>query len=113
MHRCVIPANKFYEWKKLNDKDKEQYDFFVPGQILYLAAIYQKTPEGNRFAILTKAAEGCMQEIHHRMPVIIRSEQMKKWLYAKEEAESMLQEQFHELQRQRSRETEYEQLSFF
>lgn len=113
IHRCVVPANKFYEWKKLNGKSKEKYDFFVPEQILYLAGVYQKTPEGDRFTILTKAAEGCMQEIHHRMPVIIQADQTEKWLYSKEDAVKLLLEHCDALQRIKSTEDEYEQMSLF
>lgn len=32
--RCLIPANKFYERKKINTKQKEKYKFFAPGRIV-------------------------------------------------------------------------------
>ena len=38
-YRCLIVANKFYEWKDIGGKKKEKYEFFVPGAILYLAEI--------------------------------------------------------------------------
>lgn len=80
-YRCLIVANKFYEWKDIGGKKKEKYEFFVPGAILYLAGIYHKDPEGGRFTILTREAEGCMTGIHSRMPLILRKEDMKVWLF--------------------------------
>lgn len=57
--RCLIPASKFYEWKHTGEKKKEKYEFFAPGEILYLARIYHKDSEGGRFTILTREAIWC------------------------------------------------------
>ena len=65
--RCLVPAAKFYEWKKISAKQKEKYEFFTPGNILYLAGIYHKDPTGDRFTILTREAEGCMAGVHQQM----------------------------------------------
>lgn len=112
-HRCMIPAKKFYEWKKLENKEKEKYDFFVPDDILYLAGIYHKAPEGNRFVILTREAEGCMVEVHNRMPVILTADEIEKWLFSREEAVKLLDSHFHKLQKRKSSQKEYRQLSLF
>lgn len=56
--RCLIPAGKFYEWKQDGTKQKKKYEFFTPDKILYLAGIYHKDPEGDRFTILTREADG-------------------------------------------------------
>lgn len=101
-HRCLIPADKFYEWKDTGEKKKEKYEFFVPGGILYLAGIYHKDPEGDRFTILTREAEGCMTGIHRRMPLILRQEDMESWLFSEKEAEKLLESHFSDLRRQKS-----------
>lgn len=112
-HRCMIPAKKFYEWKKLENKEKEKYDFFVPDDILYLAGIYHKAPEGDRFVILTREAEGCMVEVHNRMPVILTADEIEKWLFSREEAVKLLDSHFDKLQKRKSSQKEYRQLSLF
>ena len=110
--RCLIPACKFYEWKDTGAKKKEKYEFFAPGEVLYLAGIYHKDPAGDRFAILTRGAEGCMTEIHSRMPLILRREDMEAWLFSGREAEKLLDMHFADLRRKRSGE-EYRQMSLF
>ena len=112
-HRCLIAANKFYEWKDIGAKKKEKYEFFAPGEILYLAGIYHKDPQGDRFTILTREAEGCMTGIHHRMPLILHREEMESWLFSIAEAEKMLEVHFTELQRQKSETDGYCQMSLF
>lgn len=109
--RCIVPVKKFYEWKALGLRQKEKYEFFAPQGILYLAGIYHGAPEGNRFAVLTREAEGCMTGIHARMPVILRTGDMEKWLFSVQEADRLLHGHFQELQRRKSGE-EYSQMSF-
>lgn len=111
--RCVIPVKKFYEWKRVSAKEKEKYEFMEPGQILYLAGIYRKDPDGGRFAILTKGATGCMEGIHDRMPVILEKKDIEEWILSKEEADRLLGCSFEWLQREKSDFTEYEQLRLF
>ncbi len=97
--RCLIPAGKFYEWKQTETKKKEKYEFFTPDKILYLAGIYHKDPEGDRFTILTRAAEGCMIGIHHRMPLILHRNDMEKWLFSRPEAVKLLESHYMELEK--------------
>lgn len=101
-HRCLIPANKFYEWKDSREKKKEKYEFFAPGEILYFAGIYHKDPEGDRFTILTREAQGCMSGIHSRMPLILHREEMEDWLFSEMQAEKLLNCHFEKPQRQES-----------
>lgn len=111
--RCIIPAKKFYEWKDLGGRKKEKYDFFAEGEILYLAGIYHKEPGGDRFTILTREAEGCMEGIHGRMPLILTGGDIEKWLFSKEEAVRLLDRHFDRLRRKKSDGEEYRQLSLF
>ena len=111
--RCLIPACKFYEWKDIGAKKKEKYEFFAPEKILYLAGIYHKDPEGGRFTILTREAEGCMKGIHSRMPLILRPGEREKWLFSEAEACRLLDSQFEDLQRRKSEEEGYRQMTIF
>ena len=107
--RCLIPADKFYEWKQDGTKQKEKYEFFTPDKILYLAGIYHKDHEGDRFTILTREAEGCMAGIHHRMPLILYKKDLGKWLFSKEDAEKLLESHYKELEKRGNE--EYHQMS--
>ncbi len=109
--RCLIPADKFYEWKQTGGKQKEKYEFFTPDKILYLAGIYHKDPAGDRFTILTREAEGCMTGVHHRMPLILHREDMGKWLFSQEEAIELLEGHFEGLQKKQCEEERYQQMS--
>lgn len=111
--RCIIPARRFYEWKKTGPKQKEKYDFFSHGEILFLAGIYHKDPAEDRFTILTREAEGCMAGIHNRMPVILDMDDIPKWLFSQAEAENLLGRHFDRLERKRSVQEEYRQMSLF
>lgn len=107
--RCLIPAGKFYEWKQDGTKQKEKYEFFTPDKILYLAGIYHKDPEGDRFTILTREAEGCMSGIHPRMPLILSKKDIGKWLFSRKEAEKLLESHYKELEKRGNE--EYHQMS--
>ena len=111
--RCLIPAVKFYEWKKISAKQKEKYEFFTPGSILYLAGIYHKDPAGDRFTILTRDAEGCMVGVHHRMPLIINEGDIGDWLFSKKEAAELLESHFGGLQKAQNVKETYQQMSLF
>lgn len=115
--RCIIPASKFYEWKQVTIKQKDKYDFYNPDGILYLAGIYHKDPEGDRFTILTKEAEGCMSGIHNRMPVMLLHQDIHNWLFSKEDADKLLDSHFEklkcELSLSNSGHEEYNQISLF
>ncbi|MDE6406775.1 MAG: SOS response-associated peptidase, partial [Lachnospiraceae bacterium] len=92
---------------------KEKHEFFASGEVLYLAGIYHKDPDGARFTILTREAEGCMVGIHSRMPLILRREDMEDWLFSETEARKLLNRHFGDLQRQESETREYRQMSLF
>ena len=102
-------AGKFYEWKQDSTKQKEKYEFFTPDKILYLAGIYHKDPEGDRFIILTREADGCMTGIHPRMPLILYEKDIGKWLFSREEAEKLLACNYTELEKRGNE--EYRQMS--
>jgi putative SOS response-associated peptidase YedK len=70
--RCLIPANKFYEWK-----DRKKYSIGVEDTPIFsLGGIVKRflLKDGSvqdRYIILTTEANDTMKELHHRMPLII------------------------------------------
>ncbi len=83
-HRCILPADGFYEWKALT-KGKQPYFIKARDDSLFgFAAIYETGNEltKNRpsCAIVTTQANTLMQTIHDRMPVILDQSDYARWL---------------------------------
>jgi putative SOS response-associated peptidase YedK len=76
--RCLIPANGFYEWKT-----KQPY-YIYTGEPFAFAGLWEswdkEEPVYKSFTIITIESSGPVQEIHNRMPVILKSENHDKWL---------------------------------
>lgn len=89
--RCVIPVSAFFEThkdetitsQKTGKPIKRQYEFRVPDEDVILIGCIWK---GDRFSMMTTDANADMAPIHHRMPLIVRQEELPIWLgpdYAK------------------------------
>lgn len=79
LRRCAIPATGFYEWTKTPPKSK--YLFTLPGEaVLYMAGLVKEINASQRFVVLTTLANSSVEKIHHRMPVVLRREQITDWL---------------------------------
>lgn len=94
--RCVIPAEKYYEWdanrnkatfshrqnpqwyqSQENNKDRlpETYK-----KTLYMAGFYDLYDGIDRFVILTTDANESVRRVHDRMPLILEEDEVKRWL---------------------------------
>ena len=83
--RCLIPADGFYEWKKIEgSKSKPVYVKRSDRQQMIFAGIWQFWGTGeNRLAacaILTVPASEQISGIHHRMPLFIERDNWALWL---------------------------------
>ena len=84
--RCLILSDGFYEWKKVEEKDKIPYRVFLKNETLFsMAGIWDtwKDSEGkpiHSFAIITTSPNELMKNIHQRMPVILNKNDEKNWL---------------------------------
>ena len=82
-HRCLLPANGFYEWYQ-DGISKQPYYIYPPQDTLhYFAGLwfpstsYESPPS---FVILTTKAIASIHPIHERMPVILKQENQVSWL---------------------------------
>ena len=85
--RCVIPSTGFYEW----DAQKRKYRFNLPGEeALYMAGLYAVRDGKPCYCILTTQANESMREVHHRMPLVLRKDQIAPWLEQPQAAGDLL-----------------------
>lgn len=83
--RCVIPADGFYEWRKLEGRKQPYYFHRRDGRPLAFAGLWESWtgPDGadlETCTILTTEANRVMQPVHHRMPVILPAKDRALWL---------------------------------
>jgi putative SOS response-associated peptidase YedK len=81
--RCLVPADAFYEWKKIGARIKQPYRFaMADGTPFAFAGLWDFA--GNeamrRFTIITCQANALCAPIHNRMPVILDSIDHLAWL---------------------------------
>lgn len=87
--RCLIPANGFYEWEK--DINKTPYRIFLKQEKLFaMAGIWETWKDAEdkevfSFSIITTTPNRLMDNIHNRMPVILKEEDESKWLNERDE----------------------------
>ena len=83
--RCLVPACGFFEWKR-TEQGKVPYRIHLKDSPLFaFAGIYNAwtNPQGediSTYAIITTQPNALMEEIHNRMPVILREEDEGTWL---------------------------------
>ncbi|KAK3492448.1 DUF159-domain-containing protein [Neurospora hispaniola] len=93
-HRCVIPAQGFFEWLKTGPSGKEKIPHFVKrkdGKLMLFAGLWDcahYTDEDGTdkaiwsYTIITTSSNDQLKFLHDRMPVILDagSEELKRWL---------------------------------
>lgn len=83
--RCIIPVSAFFETHqsemlpspKTGKSIKRQYEFRVPGEdVILIGGIWRD----DRFSMVTTDANCDMAPVHHRMPLVVRQEELPIWL---------------------------------
>lgn len=85
--RCLVPAEWFYEWQKLDEKQKQPYAIAMKdGSIFAFAGLWDAWKdkatgqELQTFTILTTDPNELMEPIHNRMPVIVARRDYARWI---------------------------------
>lgn len=83
--RCLIPADGFYEWQKLDRKKQPFYIRMRDGRPFVFAGLWEHWEERGESAIetctiLTTNANNTLSPIHDRMPVILPKSVYDLWL---------------------------------
>jgi putative SOS response-associated peptidase YedK len=85
--RCLIPADGFYEWAKLDAKTKQPYAIVLRDRSLFgFAGLWERWTDKasgevvRSFTIITTTPNEVCAPIHDRMPVIVDPANYGKWL---------------------------------
>lgn len=82
--RCLILADGFYEWQRLNGKKQPHYFQLNENQPFAFAGLWEHWQREDESiascTILTTQANEVLQPIHDRMPVILAPENYDLWL---------------------------------
>lgn len=90
-HRCLIPADGFFIWKRVGKKSSVPYRYTLPDKSIYgMAGLWEeyedeKDVNHHTFTLVTTAAPESMAEISDRIPAILSPEQGKAWLSTADE----------------------------
>ncbi len=92
-HRCLIPADGFYLWKKIGKKSSIPYRFTLADQSPFLiAGIWEEYEDEqdirhHTFSMLTTASNESVLEYAERMPAILPTDRERAWLTSTDENE--------------------------
>lgn len=86
--RCLVPADGFYEWPKLEKPGKAprhaNYYTLTDRRPFFFAGIFEEPVEGLRpgtYTFFTTAPNALLLELpHERMPVILEADRAKEWI---------------------------------
>jgi len=82
--RCLIPADGFYEWRKIDDRKQPYFIGLQDGAPFVFAGLWERWErEGQAVescTILVTQANERIGEIHDRMPVILEPKDYDGWL---------------------------------
>ena len=84
--RCLIPADGFYEWKKVGKKTTIPYRYTLKNKELFsMAGLWEEYEdeqgkEFHTFSLITCPANDLVSLTHDRMPVIFAKEKEQLWL---------------------------------
>ena len=79
--RCIIPADGFYEWQKLDNKKKQPWFFRRrDGEPLAFAGLWELWNGVRTCTIITTEANDVVRPVHERMPVVLPDTKWAEWL---------------------------------
>ena len=83
--RCVIITDGYYEWKKASRKSIPYYIHHPSNKLFPMAGLWDmwENHSGKKifsYTVITTTPTSTIKDIHHRMPVILKSEDINSWL---------------------------------
>ncbi len=75
-HRCLVPADGYYEWKN----HQRHFIHYANNQVFQMAGLYFTVADTPAVVIITTIPNDVAAQAHHRMPVIIDESHQQTWL---------------------------------
>ncbi len=85
LHRCLVPASGFFEWKQVAGGKRAYYFHLKSSDLFAFAGLYDTwhDPAGKEvktYTIITTEPNKTVAQVHNRMPVMLGKEQEATWL---------------------------------
>jgi putative SOS response-associated peptidase YedK len=91
--RCLVIADGFYEWKKVNGKTPYYFRLKDEGPFAF-AGLWERWDKGEEpvesCTLITTEANGVVGQVHDRMPVILDPGSFDRWLDPTEQRAEVL-----------------------
>jgi putative SOS response-associated peptidase YedK len=83
--RCIVPADGFYEWQKVNGRKQPYFVHMKHDGPFGIAGLWERWegPDGSVIesaTLLTTGPNELMKPLHNRMPVILHPDDYELWL---------------------------------
>jgi len=85
--RCLVPADAFYEWQKIDAKNKQPYAIAMNDERLFaFAGLWDRWKDKqsgkwlDTYTIVTTDPNELMEPFHDRMPAILAPNDYQRWL---------------------------------
>ena len=86
--RCLVPSSGFYEWSR---QTRQKYMFRMPeDNVLYMAGLCGDFGGERSYVIITADANESVRNVHERMPVVLRRDELDEWLFDTNSARLLL-----------------------
>jgi putative SOS response-associated peptidase YedK len=85
--RCLVPADLFYEWMKVDAKTKQPYAIaLTDGSLFAFAGLWETWKEKvtgetkETYTVITTDPNEVMEPLHNRMPVVLAPNDYERWM---------------------------------
>lgn len=88
-HRCIIPMDGFYLWKKVAKKQQIPYYFFYPDKKIFsVAGLWEENEEGaHSFIMIMQPENTHIINFQNDLPAIMDAPSSRKWLESNDQDE--------------------------
>ncbi len=87
--RCLVPALAWHEWTGPTGS-RQRWSLRPQRKRFTLAGLWEATPAGAAFAIVTTAAHPTIAQVHDRMPVALGPDHAAAWLDSEQDWDAVL-----------------------
>jgi putative SOS response-associated peptidase YedK len=94
--RCLVVADGFYEWQKVDGKKQPYYIRMLDGRPFGFAGMWERweSPDAaviESCTLLTSVPNELLRPLHNRMPVILQHKDYEQWLQPENQQVDVLQ----------------------